>query len=137
IELFRDTNTTHIHCLLSNLRIGDGIARLPALQREGVRVALGTDGRGCDETLDMFELAKMTALVHKARGGDYREWPTAADVYAMATRNASICAGHEDRLGRIEAGGGRDPLPLAAGSIPVTPLPRPGAPAAVRRPNRE
>ena len=28
--------------------------------------------------LDMLELAKMTALVHKARGGDFHRWPTAA-----------------------------------------------------------
>ena len=83
-----------IHCLLSNLRIGDGIARLPALQAANVRVALGTDGRGCDETLDMFELAKMTALVQKVRGGDYRSWITAADAFRMATIGGSGVAGH-------------------------------------------
>jgi 5-methylthioadenosine/S-adenosylhomocysteine deaminase len=122
VQLFRDTDTTMIHCLLSNLRIGDGIARLPALQRAGVRVALGTDGRGCDETLDMFELAKMTALVHKARGQSYREWPSAADVFAMATRNASICAGHGQRLGRIEPGACGDLILLGRDSLPFAPL---------------
>src|SRR5207245_1947640 len=77
VALIRRSGASVVHCLLSNLRLGDGIAPLPALAEAGVRVALGTDGRGCDETLDMFELTKMTALVHKARGGDYRGWPTA------------------------------------------------------------
>jgi 5-methylthioadenosine/S-adenosylhomocysteine deaminase len=123
VSVFRDTDTTMIHCLLSNLRIGDGIARLPELQAANVRVALGTDGRGCDETLDMLELTKMTALVHKARGESFRDWPTAADVFAMATRNASICAGHGERgLGRIEVGAHGDLVLLERDSLPFTPL---------------
>jgi cytosine/adenosine deaminase-related metal-dependent hydrolase len=104
IDLMARTRTTAVHCLLSNLRLGDGIARLHALRDAGVRVALGTDGRGCDETLDMFELAKMTALVHKARGGDFTRWVTAADALDMCTAAASICTGHDGRTGRIESG---------------------------------
>jgi 5-methylthioadenosine/S-adenosylhomocysteine deaminase len=104
IELMASTRTPAVHCLLSNLRLGDGIARLPALRDAGVRVALGTDGRGCDETLDMLELAKMTALVHKARGGDFHRWPTAAQALEMCTSAASIHMGHAERLGRIEPG---------------------------------
>ena len=137
VELFRDTDTTMIHCLLSNLRIGDGIARLPALQAANVRVALGTDGRGCDETLDMFELTKMTALVHKARGESYEHWPTAADVLAMATRNASICAGHGERLGRIEVGAHGDLILLRRDSIAFTPLLDPVRQLVYGAPSRE
>jgi len=104
IELMAASGTPAVHCLLSNLRLGDGVARLPALRDAGVRVALGTDGRGCDETLDMLELAKMTALVHKARGGDFHRWPTAAQALDMCTAAASVCMGHGERLGRVEPG---------------------------------
>src|SRR3954453_20437344 len=103
IELMASTRTPAVHCLLSNLRLGDGIARLPAVRDAGVRVALGTDGRGCDETLDMLELAKMTALVHKARGGDFRRWPTAAQAFEMCTSAVSIHMGHAERLGRVRS----------------------------------
>jgi 5-methylthioadenosine/S-adenosylhomocysteine deaminase len=116
------TRTTAVHCLLSNLRLGDGIARLPALRDAGVRVALGTDGRGCDETLDMLELAKMTALVHKARGGDYRRWTTAAEALEMCTSSASVCTGHGERLGRIETGAKGDLILLPLDSPALTPL---------------
>jgi cytosine/adenosine deaminase-related metal-dependent hydrolase len=122
IELMSRTGCGAVHCLLSNLRLGDGVARLPALMRAGVRVALGTDGRGCDETLDMLELTKMTALVHKARGGDYRTWPTAADALTMATIGGSRIAGHGERLGRIEVGAHGDLVLFRKSSPAFTPL---------------
>lgn len=122
IELMSAAQVPAVHCLLSNLRLGDGVARLPALRRAGVRVALGTDGRGCDETLDMLELAKMTACVHKARGGDWRDWPTARDAFHMATSAASVCTGHGESLGRIERGAHADLMLLRRHSPAFTPL---------------
>jgi 5-methylthioadenosine/S-adenosylhomocysteine deaminase len=122
IELMTRAGCTAVHCLLSNLRLGDGVARLPALLRAGTRVALGTDGRGCDETLDMFELAKMTALVHKVRGGDYHAWPTARDALRMATAGGSVCTGHGERLGWIEEGAHADLVLLPRSSPAFAPL---------------
>jgi cytosine/adenosine deaminase-related metal-dependent hydrolase len=122
IELMSGADVPAVHCLLSNLRLGDGVARLPALRRAGVRVALGTDGRGCDETLDMLELAKMTASVHKARGGDWRDWPTARGAFEMATAAGSACTGHGEALGRIERGARADLMLLRRHSPVFTPL---------------
>jgi 5-methylthioadenosine/S-adenosylhomocysteine deaminase len=122
IELMAETDATAVHCLASNLRLGDGVARVPAIRRAGVRVALGTDGRGCDETLDMLELARMTALVHKARGGDHRDWITASDSLSMLTREASICTGHGEQLGRVEPGAKGDLLLIDSGAATFTPL---------------
>jgi 5-methylthioadenosine/S-adenosylhomocysteine deaminase len=122
IEVMASHDCAAVHCLLSNLRLGDGVARLPALHRAGVRVALGTDGRGCDETLDMFELAKMTALVHKVRGGEYRDWVRAAQVLRMATVEGSAVAGHGQRLGRIEPGARGDLVLMRRGSLAFVPV---------------
>jgi 5-methylthioadenosine/S-adenosylhomocysteine deaminase len=122
IEILAEHGTTVIHCPLSNLRLGDGVAPVPALQRAGVTIALGTDGRGCDETLDMLELAKMTALVHKARGLPYEEWPTAADVLAMMIRGGGLACGHEQRLGAIEHGAYGDLMLLDADAPAFAPM---------------
>jgi guanine deaminase len=111
-----------VHCLLSNLRLGDGIAKLPAMRRAGIHMALGTDGRGCVETLDMLELMRMSALIHKARGLHYDEWPEAADVFDLTTQGGSRCAGHGDRLGRIEPGRGADLMLLRRDTPTFTPL---------------
>jgi cytosine/adenosine deaminase-related metal-dependent hydrolase len=137
IESMAACGCTAVHCLLSNLRLGDGFARLPALLRAGVPLALGTDGRGCDETLDMFELTKMTALVHKARGGDYRSWPTAADALRMATVGGSSVAGHQQRLGRIEPGAKGDLVLLRRDSLAFTPLNNPVRQLVYGAPSRD
>jgi cytosine/adenosine deaminase-related metal-dependent hydrolase len=122
IEAMAAAGTPAVHCLVSNLRLGDGIARLPALRDAGVRVALGTDGRGCHETLDVLELAKTTALVHKARGGDFRSWPTAREALSMCTSAASVCMGHGERLGRLEPGALGDVTLLRLDAPALTPL---------------
>jgi cytosine/adenosine deaminase-related metal-dependent hydrolase len=122
IQLMAAAGTPAVHCLVSNLRLGDGVARLPALRDAGVRVALGTDGRGCHETLDVLELAKTTALVHKARGGDFRSWPTAREALSMCTSAASICMGHGERLGRLEPGALGDVILLRLDAPALTPL---------------
>ena len=78
----------------------------------GVRVALGTDGRGCDETLDVLELARLTATVHKARGGDRGGWPTAAQALSWRPAMPASAPGTESELGRIEPGCRADLLVL-------------------------
>jgi 5-methylthioadenosine/S-adenosylhomocysteine deaminase len=122
IELIARSGASSVHCLVSNLRLGDGIARIPAMRRAGVRIALGTDGRGCDETLDLLELARMSALVHKVRGGDHRDWITAAASFSMLTREASACTGHGERLGRVQPGAHGDLIMLDSQSHAFTPL---------------
>lgn len=137
IDTMAACGCTAVHCLLSNLRLGDGVARVPALKRAGVPLALGTDGRGCDETLDMFELAKMTALVHKARGGEYGSWLTAADALRMATVGGSSVAGHEQRLGRIEPGARADLVLLRRDSLAFAPINNPVRQLVYGTPSRD
>lgn len=125
IETMARTRTSMVHCPFSNLRLGDGIARIPAARRAGVRLGLGTDGRGCDETLDMLELARVAALLHKVRGDHHSEWPTADDALSMLTREASVITGHGEHLGRIEPGAHADLLVVRGDSYTFTPLHNP------------
>jgi cytosine/adenosine deaminase-related metal-dependent hydrolase len=137
IELLRDTRTTVIHCLLSNLRLGDGVARLPDLLEAGVEVALGTDGRGCDESLDMYELAKMTALVHKARGDHYTRWPTALRILELAGAAGGRALAQRAAAGRIEPGALGDLVLMPRRSLPFTPLLDPVRQLVYGTPSRE
>jgi guanine deaminase len=73
----------------------------------------------------MFELAKMTALVHKVRGGEYRDWLRADEVFRMATVQGSSVAGHGQRLGRIEPGAKGDLVLLAPSSLAFVPMNEP------------
>ncbi|MFE0173004.1 amidohydrolase [Streptomyces sp. NPDC059002] len=96
------TGTTVAHCPVSNLKLGCGIARVPELLAAGVTVGLGTDGAVASNTLDLFGVIKVAALVHKA-GGD----PTAVgaeQTVRMATIEAARAVGLGDQLGSLEAG---------------------------------
>lgn len=120
--LMAASGTSAVHCPYSNLRLGDGIANLPALLRAGVNVGLGTDGRGCDETLDMLELIRLTGLLHKVHGLPPEDWLTAHQAFAMATSAGSRCAGHGNALGRIEPGARADMVLLRQDALTFTPL---------------
>jgi 5-methylthioadenosine/S-adenosylhomocysteine deaminase len=122
IELVAERGVTVIHCLLSNLRLGDGIARLPNLHAKGVRLALGTDGRGCDESLDMLELQKVVSVLHKNHGYPREYWPTADQVLEMATSGGSQAAGYGDSLGRIRSGAFGDLILVRKDHLAFLPL---------------
>jgi cytosine/adenosine deaminase-related metal-dependent hydrolase len=120
--LMAGSGTAAVHCPYSNLRLGDGVANVPALLRAGVDVGLGTDGRGCDETLDMLELTRLTGLLHKVHGLAPEDWLTAREAFTMATQAGSRCAGHGNTLGRVESGARADLVLLRRDTPTFAPL---------------
>jgi 5-methylthioadenosine/S-adenosylhomocysteine deaminase len=92
------------HNPVSNLRLGAGIAPLLGLRERGCNVALGTDGAASNDNQNMFGPLKLAALLHRVVSPDHDLWPSAADVFRMATVNGARAAGFEGRIGRIAAG---------------------------------
>jgi guanine deaminase len=84
--------TVLVHNPVANLRLGSGIAPVGRALARGVPVAIGTDGAGSNDTQDMLEAAKLALLVPRAGRPD-AEWPTPAQVLAMATGGARLAAG--------------------------------------------
>ena len=58
-----------VHCPVSNMRLGSGIAPVAALLDLGVDVCLGTDGAGSNDGQDMVESAKTAVLLAAVGGG--------------------------------------------------------------------
>ncbi len=85
IALLRETSTLVSHNPVSNLKLASGISPVPDLVEKGVRVSLGTDGPASNNTLDMFETMKVTALIHKVSRKDPKAIP-AQMALDMATR---------------------------------------------------
>lgn len=113
------TGTSVAHCPVSNLKLGCGIAPVPALLRNGVTVGLGTDGAVSSNTLDMIGAIRQAALVHKA-GGD----PTAVgaeQAVRMATIEGARALGLGDQLGSLEAGKRADLIVLDLARPHLTP----------------
>jgi len=76
------------HCPVANLKLGSGIAPVPAMNARGVNVALGTDGAKANNSLDMFDTMKFVSLIQKGIHLDPSLLP-AAQVIRMATRNGA------------------------------------------------
>jgi guanine deaminase len=122
IELVRDRGVSIAHNPASNLKLGSGLAAVPALLAEGVNVALGTDGMSSNDGLDMFASLKLAALVHKLWGVDYERWLGAAEAWQLATIGGAQAAGDADGLGRIAPGARADLVLLDLESHVFTPL---------------
>lgn len=54
-----------LHNPQSNLKLGSGIAPIPAMLLHGCPIALGTDGAASNNNLDMFEEMRLAATLHK------------------------------------------------------------------------
>jgi 5-methylthioadenosine/S-adenosylhomocysteine deaminase len=80
---------THVaHCPHANLKLGSGIAPVPAMRRRGINVGLATDGAKANNRLDMFDVMKFTSLLQKGATGDPSVLPP-QDVLDMATRRGA------------------------------------------------
>lgn len=93
--LLRDRGVVVVHCPESNLKLGSGVADVPAMLADGLTVALGTDGAASNNNLNMIEEMHLAALLHK---GVHRE-PTLLsphEVLAMATVNGARLQGRAD-----------------------------------------
>ena len=62
----KDYGATVSHNPMSNMYLSSGVAPIPALNRKGVPVGLGLDGAASNNSNDMIELLKATALLQKA-----------------------------------------------------------------------
>ena len=90
-----------VHNPVSNLKLGSGIAPIPAMRRAGVNVALGTDGVSSNNCTDLFGEMKLAAILHNGAGHD----PLALlpmDALRMATCDGAAALGRH--TGRIAPG---------------------------------
>ena len=63
IKVLKTLDCGIAHCPISNLRLGCKIADTTKYLDEGLNVALGTDGQGSGNNLDMFEAMKIAGLI--------------------------------------------------------------------------
>ena len=103
IEVLKTMQCGISHNPISNFRLGCKIADVTKYLKNGINVALGTDGQGSGNNLDMFETMKLAAL---GQGGIHEdeERITSKDVIKMATINGAKLLGIDNRVGSIEKG---------------------------------
>lgn len=91
------------HNAVSNMYLSSGIAPIPQMIERGITVGLGTDGAASNNTQDMIETLKITALLHKVHTLD-PTIITAEKVLEMATIDGAKTLRLEDKIGSLEVG---------------------------------
>ena len=113
MALMGEAGLSVVHNAISNQKLGAGVAPLRRLLDAGVTVALGTDGASSNDTLRIFDVMRVAALIHSVSGPDYGavahrcRYPSRGDDRRRAERDAR----GRDRLagGRQEGRPDRDP----------------------------
>ena len=103
IEILKTLDCGIAHNPISNFRLGCKIADTTKYLKNGINVALGTDGQGSGNNLDMFEAMKVATL---SQGGIYEneKFINSRDVLKMATINGAKLLGLDKEIGSIEEG---------------------------------
>lgn len=103
VAILRETGTSVSHNPVSNMMLGDGVAPVVEMLRQGVNVALGTDGAASNHSQDLFDTMKAASLlqkVHHEDAGIIKPY----EVLRMATIGGAKALGLASVCGTIEAG---------------------------------
>lgn len=103
IQILVKKNVKVSHTPISNLKLGSGVSPVPKLLRAGAIVSLGTDSSCSNNSSDMFEVMKITALLHKGFNRDPTLLP-AERILQMATIAGSKALLWDHEIGSIEKG---------------------------------
>jgi 5-methylthioadenosine/S-adenosylhomocysteine deaminase len=122
MQLMGEAGCSVVHNAISNQKLGAGVAPLRRLMDEGVTIALGTDGASSNDTLRIFDVMRVAALVHGVAGPDYSRWLGAEDILRAATIGGARSAMLEHETGSLEIGKRADLIVLRTDNIGYTPL---------------
>jgi 5-methylthioadenosine/S-adenosylhomocysteine deaminase len=103
IRILKERSASVSHNPVSNMMLGDGVAPLVTMLRQGVNVALGTDGAASNHSQDLFETMKAASLlqkVHHQDAGVIKPY----EVLRMATWGGAQALGLSSSCGTIETG---------------------------------
>jgi 5-methylthioadenosine/S-adenosylhomocysteine deaminase len=95
MEILKEKKVSVVHCPISNMRLGSGVAPVCEMVKKGIIVGLGTDGPASNTSLDLFQEMNVATSLHKISKNQ---------ILDFATINAAKCLGLENQIGSIEVG---------------------------------
>ncbi|MDO4800031.1 MAG: amidohydrolase family protein, partial [Bacillota bacterium] len=104
----------------SNLKLGNGFARIGEMIRRGINVAIGTDGSSSNNNVNMLEELHLAAMVNKGVDRDPTVLP-AAEAIRMATLGGARALGLNE-VGGLAAGYKADLILIDIDKPHLTPL---------------
>src|SRR5437762_2751013 len=121
IDVLKRLKVGVVHNPQSNMKLAAGVAPVPKMLAEGLRVGLGTDGAASNNDLNMWEEMDTAAKLHKVFSGDPKVI-SAQEAFEVATIR-SAQALHVDReIGSLEAGKRADVVIIERDDLHQLPL---------------
>lgn len=122
LDLIAAAGSVIAHNPVSNLRLGSGVMPWRDVLDRHIPVALGTDEAICDDTVNLWTVAKTVGLVHNVSGRDPEDWPAAHEVLDALWLGGARAQRLAGRLGAVEAGMLADLALVELHALPFTPL---------------
>ena len=92
-----------VHNPQSNMKLAAGVAPVPQLMKEGLKVGLGTDGAASNNDLSMWEEMDSAAKLHKVMSNDPKVM-SAQEAFELATISGAAALHLEKEIGSLEVG---------------------------------
>lgn len=122
LDLIAESGATIAHNPISNLRLGSGVMPFRAARERGIPLALGTDEAICDDSVNMWGVAKMAGLIHNISGLDSDLWPRASEVLGALWSGGARAQLRAGELGEVREGWLADLALVDLHSLAFTPL---------------
>ena len=103
IQILKRDGVGVVHNPQSNMKLASGVAPVPKMMAEGLRVGLGTDGAASNNDLSMWEEMDTAAKLHKLISGDPKVM-SAEQAFELATIGGARALHLEKEIGSIEKG---------------------------------
>lgn len=103
ISILAEKGVGVVHNPESNMKLASGVAPVPKMLAQGIKVGLGTDGASSNNNLDMLQEMRTAALLHKLSSMDATVLP-AYQALEMATAGGAAVLGLDRVTGRLEPG---------------------------------
>ena len=103
IQILKRDGVGVVHNPQSNMKLASGVAPVPKMMSEGLRVGLGTDGAASNNDLSMWDEMDTAAKLHKLISGDPKVM-SAEQAFELATIGGARALHMEKEIGSIEKG---------------------------------
>jgi 5-methylthioadenosine/S-adenosylhomocysteine deaminase len=121
LALLAEHGAALVHCPVSNLKLGSGIARFADWLTAGITVGLGSDSAVSNNRHDLWAEMRTAALLAKGVSGDAAALPAREVLYA-ATLGGATALGLAGETGSLEPGKAADLIAVDLSGTDQQPL---------------
>jgi 5-methylthioadenosine/S-adenosylhomocysteine deaminase len=121
LDLLAESGCVVAHNPVCNLKLGSGVMPFRRLRERGIPIAVGSDERACDDTTNMWAVAKLAGLIHRISDPDFERWPQAGEILGCLTRGGARGM-RQPGIGSLAPGQAADLILLDLDGLAFTPL---------------